>query len=514
MLSDINRAYLAEQRFRREEQNLIESAIEDEIEEMLDDEDVDSESVPAQAYSKVDALLDKIVTAKDYDDTEAEELVDDDFDEEEIDDATFEALMSESVAIVEAYQNALTAISNKFKSDMDKNVMEGKDQRCNYRDQGGWDDLYENALAYYECVALVENSNALDVTKSTNNNIRDAIIEEAANLMWIDEHVSDIDAINCLVEEVRTILSKNPNITSDEVVRVLHEGGVDVGNDTPAKQVRNAIRNEAAEESPVEAAKKPKKSARARFSEFVRRLREKKNTALRNKRRAKIVQDNGGGVHHGEPGPEPSGQKEVPNGENLVKNENTVKEDTAKMTSSTLKALREAAEKAANLPKVNEDPSDGEIEKSGKKLPDDEGKSMDANADRKASVMKIPDEDDGPVKRRDESPDIKAPSDSEEGKRHAKVQSEIEKAMEWIRSLTEEPEVGKVYDGTVVTIKDFGAFVNILNGVDGMLHISQIREGKRLKSVDEVLKVGDKVKVKLVAMDHGKLSLSMIGVDK
>ena len=84
--------------------------------------------------------------------------------------------------------------------------------------------------------------------------------------------------------------------------------------------------------------------------------------------------------------------------------------------------------------------------------------------------------------------------------------------MEWVKSLTEEPEVGKIYEGTVVSIKDFGAFVNILPGIDGMLHISQIREGKRLKSVDEVLKVGDKVKVRLVAIDHGKLSLSMIGV--
>ena len=88
----------------------------------------------------------------------------------------------------------------------------------------------------------------------------------------------------------------------------------------------------------------------------------------------------------------------------------------------------------------------------------------------------------------------------------------IAKALEWIKSLVEEPEVGKIYDGTVVSIKDFGAFVNILPGIDGMLHISQIREGKRLKSVDEVLKVGDKVKVRLVAIDHGKLSLSMIGV--
>ena len=90
----------------------------------------------------------------------------------------------------------------------------------------------------------------------------------------------------------------------------------------------------------------------------------------------------------------------------------------------------------------------------------------------------------------------------------------IEMAVKWVRDLTEEPEVGKIYDGTVVTIKDFGAFVNILPGIDGMLHISQIVEGKRLKSVEEVLHVGDKVRVRLVAIDHGRLSLSMIGVDK
>ncbi len=84
----------------------------------------------------------------------------------------------------------------------------------------------------------------------------------------------------------------------------------------------------------------------------------------------------------------------------------------------------------------------------------------------------------------------------------------IKKAVEWIKKLTEEPEVGKVYEGVVVTIKDFGAFVNILPGVDGMLHISQISD-KRLKKVEEVLHVGDKVRVKLVAIDNGKLSLSM-----
>ncbi|MBR3139123.1 polyribonucleotide nucleotidyltransferase [Candidatus Saccharibacteria bacterium] len=84
----------------------------------------------------------------------------------------------------------------------------------------------------------------------------------------------------------------------------------------------------------------------------------------------------------------------------------------------------------------------------------------------------------------------------------------IQKALEWVKSLVEEPEVGKIYNGTVVSIKDFGAFVNIMPGIDGMLHISQISD-RRLKSVDEVLHVGDKVKVRLIAIDHGKLSLTM-----
>jgi len=85
----------------------------------------------------------------------------------------------------------------------------------------------------------------------------------------------------------------------------------------------------------------------------------------------------------------------------------------------------------------------------------------------------------------------------------------IAKASEWIKSLVEEPEVGKIYKGKVVAIKDFGAFVNILPGTDGMLHISQISD-KRVNKVEDVLSEGQEVKVKLVAIDdRGKLSLSM-----
>ncbi len=90
----------------------------------------------------------------------------------------------------------------------------------------------------------------------------------------------------------------------------------------------------------------------------------------------------------------------------------------------------------------------------------------------------------------------------------------IEKALNWIKSLVEEPEPGKIYKGKVVSIKDFGAFVNILPGIDGMLHISQISE-KRLAKVTDALQVGDEINVRLDAIDDkGRLSLSMKGVDQ
>lgn len=89
----------------------------------------------------------------------------------------------------------------------------------------------------------------------------------------------------------------------------------------------------------------------------------------------------------------------------------------------------------------------------------------------------------------------------------------IKKALDWVKSLTEEPEVGKIYEGEVVTIKDFGAFINILPGIDGMLHVSQISD-KRIENVADVLKVGQRVRVRLVAIDDkGRLSLSMRNLD-
>jgi len=85
----------------------------------------------------------------------------------------------------------------------------------------------------------------------------------------------------------------------------------------------------------------------------------------------------------------------------------------------------------------------------------------------------------------------------------------IEKAMNWVRSLVEEPEIGTIYTGKVVTIKDFGAFVNVMPGTDGMLHISQI-SNDRVEQVTDVLTEGQTVRVKLTAIDErGRLSLTM-----
>lgn len=89
----------------------------------------------------------------------------------------------------------------------------------------------------------------------------------------------------------------------------------------------------------------------------------------------------------------------------------------------------------------------------------------------------------------------------------------IEKALEWIRGLTEEPEVGKIYEGKVVTIKEFGAFVNIMPGTDGMVHISQLSK-ERVEKVEDVLHEGQVVKVKLTGIDErGRLSLSIKDVE-
>ncbi|MDR1032475.1 MAG: polyribonucleotide nucleotidyltransferase [Candidatus Nomurabacteria bacterium] len=90
----------------------------------------------------------------------------------------------------------------------------------------------------------------------------------------------------------------------------------------------------------------------------------------------------------------------------------------------------------------------------------------------------------------------------------------IQKALEWVKSLVEEPEVGKTYTGKVVSIKDFGAFINILPGTDGMLHISNISD-QRVAKVTDVLKEGQMVKVRIDSIDDkGRIGLNMKNVQQ
>ncbi len=90
----------------------------------------------------------------------------------------------------------------------------------------------------------------------------------------------------------------------------------------------------------------------------------------------------------------------------------------------------------------------------------------------------------------------------------------IKAAINWIKSIASDPEVGQIYDGTVVKTAEFGAFVNFFGSKDGLVHISQLAPTRVAKTTD-VVKEGDKVKVKLLGFDdRGKVRLSMRAVDQ
>jgi polyribonucleotide nucleotidyltransferase len=92
--------------------------------------------------------------------------------------------------------------------------------------------------------------------------------------------------------------------------------------------------------------------------------------------------------------------------------------------------------------------------------------------------------------------------------------TKIKAAIDWIRSLTSEPEVGQIYEGKVVKVVDFGAFVNFFGAKDGLVHVSQIGRD-RVNKVSDVLSEGQTVKVKLLGFDdRGKIRLSMKVVDQ
>jgi len=89
-----------------------------------------------------------------------------------------------------------------------------------------------------------------------------------------------------------------------------------------------------------------------------------------------------------------------------------------------------------------------------------------------------------------------------------------QKAVDWIRGIVAEPEVGVIYDGKVVKVVEFGAFVNFIGTRDGLVHISELA-AQRVKAVADVVKEGDRVKVKVLGVDdRGKVKLSMRVVDQ
>ncbi|MFN5901876.1 MAG: S1 RNA-binding domain-containing protein, partial [Novosphingobium sp.] len=92
--------------------------------------------------------------------------------------------------------------------------------------------------------------------------------------------------------------------------------------------------------------------------------------------------------------------------------------------------------------------------------------------------------------------------------------SQIEAAKQWILGIVEEPEVGKIYDGKVVTIVDFGAFVNLMGGKDGLVHVSEMKN-ERVEKPTDVVSEGQAVKVQVLEIDpRGKVRLSMRVVDQ
>jgi polyribonucleotide nucleotidyltransferase len=84
-----------------------------------------------------------------------------------------------------------------------------------------------------------------------------------------------------------------------------------------------------------------------------------------------------------------------------------------------------------------------------------------------------------------------------------------QRAIAMIEAIVEEPEIGRIYRGTVKKIMDFGAFVEIVTGTDGLVHISQLAD-RRVEKVEDVVKEGDVVDVKVLDIDRdGKIRLSM-----
>ena len=97
------------------------------------------------------------------------------------------------------------------------------------------------------------------------------------------------------------------------------------------------------------------------------------------------------------------------------------------------------------------------------------------------------------------------------GQQHAADSEMAEKAKRIILNIAEDLEVGKIYSGKVVRIMQFGAFVEIAPGKDGMIHISKLST-KRVEKVEDVVNIGDEVEVEVIKIDNkGRVDLKLVG---
>jgi polyribonucleotide nucleotidyltransferase len=88
-------------------------------------------------------------------------------------------------------------------------------------------------------------------------------------------------------------------------------------------------------------------------------------------------------------------------------------------------------------------------------------------------------------------------------------QSARDAAIKWIKDITAEPEVGKIYDAKVISVKDFGVFVEFMPGIEGLVHVSEMAN-ERIDHPGDIVKEGDVGPVKLLAVDdQGRYKLSM-----
>ncbi len=97
---------------------------------------------------------------------------------------------------------------------------------------------------------------------------------------------------------------------------------------------------------------------------------------------------------------------------------------------------------------------------------------------------------------------------------YASDRDKLKVALDKIKAIVVEPEIGEIFNGTVVKVLDSGAFINYVGNKDGFVHISEV-SGERKETVSSVLKQGDIVKVKLIGFDNkGKAKLTIKNADK